>query len=94
MINMNAGKGMTIEWVPKAIRDMRRLAAQDRERIIAKVEQYARDPASLANQVIILTGSEYRRMRVGDYRVIFSIEYNKTTVMVILRVRHRREVYG
>ena len=96
MIDMNAGKGMKIEieWVPKAIRDMRRLAAQDRERIIAKVEQYARDPASLANQVITLTGSEYRRMRVGDYRVIFSIEHNKTTVMVVLRVRHRREVYG
>ena len=94
MIDMNAGKGLTIEWTPKAIRDMRRLAAQDRERIIAKIEQYARDPASLANQVITLTGSEYRRMRVGDYRVIFGIEYNKTTVMVVLRARHRREVYG
>ena len=94
MISMNAGKGLTIEWAPKAIRDMRRLAAQDRERIIAKVEQYARDPASLTNQVIILTDSEYRRMRVGSYRVIFGIEYNKTAVMVVLRVRHRREVYG
>ena len=93
MTDMNAGKDLTIEWTPKAIRDMRRLAAQDRERIIAKVEQYASDPASLANQVIILTDSEYRRMRVGDYRVIFGIEYNKTTVMVVLRVRHRREVY-
>ncbi len=35
-----------------------------------------------------------KRMRVGDYRVIFSIEYHKTTLMVVLRVRHRREVYG
>ncbi len=94
MIAMNAGKGLTIEWTPKALRDMRRLAVQDRERIIAKVEQYARDPDSLANQVIILTDSEYRRMRVGNYRVIFGIEYDKTTVMVVLRVRHRREVYG
>ena len=94
MIDMNARKGLTIEWTPKAIRDMRRLVAQDRERIIAKVEQYARDPVSLANQVIMLIGSEYRRMRVGDYRVIFGIEYNKTTVLVVLRVRHRREVYG
>ena len=94
MLGMNARKGMAIEWGIKAIRDMRRLAAQDRERIVAKVEQYARDPASLANQVIILTGSEYRRMRVGDHRVIFGIEYNQTTVIVVLRVRHRREVYG
>ncbi len=29
MIGMNAGKGMTVEWVPKAIRDMRLLAALD-----------------------------------------------------------------
>ena len=85
---------MTIEWTPKAIMDMRRLAVQNRERVIAKVEQYAREPASLANQVITLTDGEYRRMRVGNYRVIFSIEYNETTVMVVLRVRHRREVYG
>jgi mRNA-degrading endonuclease RelE of RelBE toxin-antitoxin system len=48
----------------------------------------------LANRVIKLTGSEYRRMRVGDYRVIFGIEHNQTTVMVVLRVRHRREAYG
>jgi hypothetical protein len=57
---------------------MRRLEAQDRERIIVKIEQYAGDPPSLANQVIKLTGSEYRRMRVGDYRVIFGIEHNQT----------------
>ena len=85
---------MTIKWGTRAIRDMRRLAAQDRERIIGKVEQYARDPESLANQVKTLTGSEYRRMRVGDYRVIFGIEYDQTPVVVVLRVRHRREVYG
>ena len=42
---------MQIEWGPRAIRDMRRLAARDRERIIAKIEQYAENPASLARQV-------------------------------------------
>ena len=85
---------MAIEWTTRAIRDMRRLEAQDRERIISKIEQYAGDPASLANRVIKLTGSEYRRMRVGDYPVIFGIENNQTRVMAVLRVRHRREAYG
>ena len=85
---------MTVEWATKAIRDMRRLPAQDRERVIAKVQQYADDPASLANQVTKLTGSEYMRMRVGNYRVLFSNEYGKVTIMVVLRVRHRREAYG
>ena len=66
------------QWGTRAIRDMRRLAAQARERIIGKVEQYARDYASLANQVKTPTGSDYRRMRVGDYRVLFGIEYDQT----------------
>ena len=35
---------MQIEWGTRAIRDMRRLAARDRERIIAKIEQYAEKP--------------------------------------------------
>ena len=72
---------------------MRRLPAHDRERVIAKVEQYADDPASIANQVKKLTGSDYLRMRVGDYRVIFSTKRREITVMVVLRVRHRREAY-
>ena len=84
---------MIIEWSTKAIRDMRRLASQDRERVIAKVEQYADDPESLANQVIILTGGNYRRMRVGSQRIIFDIRREETEVMLVLRVRHRREAY-
>ena len=70
---------------------MRRLAARDRDRVIAKIEQYAIDPASLAKQVIMLTGSKYRRLRVGNYRVIFNFESDG--IMIVLRVRHRREAY-
>ena len=73
---------------------MRRLAARDRERIIAKIEQYASDPTTLAAQVIALTGGKYRRMRIGPYRVIFDIDHGEIAIMVVLRVRHRREAYG
>ncbi len=84
---------MQIEWATKAVRDMRRLTARNRERIIAKIEQYAKDPVSLTNQVMRLTGSEYRRMKVGQYRVIFRVEHDTIAVMIVLRVRHRREAY-
>lgn len=90
---MHVVRGVTIEWATRAIRDMRRLATRDRERIVAKIEQYARDPASLARQVTPLTGSDYSRLRVGSHRVIFAVERGDATVMVILRVRHRREAY-
>lgn len=84
---------MSIRWTVKAIRDVRRLTSRDRDRIVAKIEQYAAEPASLARQVITLTGSTYMRLRVGDHRVIFSLEGDQTPEMVVLRVRHRREAY-
>lgn len=83
-----------IEWSARAIKDMRRIAVTERARIISKVEQYAREPSAFANQVIALTGSEYRRLRVGKYRVIFTwAQTGDMTIMVVLRVRHRREAY-
>ena len=84
---------LTIEWSPRAIRDMRRLASRDRERIIVKIEQYAGDTESLANQVITLTGGRYRRLRVGDHRVIFAVEGGENASMVVLRIRHRSVAY-
>ena len=84
---------MDIEWATRAIRDMRRLSSRDRERILGKIEQYAQSPASLARQVTPLAGSDYHRLRVGNYRVIFGMEQRESSVMVVLRVRHRREAY-
>ena len=84
---------MRITWTTKAVKDMRRLTIRDRERVVSKIEQYAAHPTSLANQVSMLTGGAYRRMRVGNYRVIFAVESDRIAVMVVLRVRHRREAY-
>ena len=72
---------------------MRRLDPQNRERIVAKIEQYADDPTSLTNQVTALSGSGYLRMRVSVYRVIFRLEHETTVIMAIRRVLHRRESY-
>ena len=84
---------LQIEWGSRAIRDMRRLTARDRERIISKIEQYAENPASLARQVTALTGSAYRRLRVGLHRVIFTTQHGEHSTLIVLRVRHRREAY-
>ena len=84
---------MQIEWGTRAIRDMRRLSARDRERIIAKIEQYAENPASLTRQVTALTGSDYRRLRVGNHRVLFVTRHGEPATLIVFRVRHRREAY-
>lgn len=33
-----------------------------------------------------------RRLRVGDYRIIFQIE-EKTKIVLVIKIGHRREVY-
>lgn len=59
----------TIRYTRAAARALRR-HRNVASRIIGKIEQYANDPDSLGNVVITLTAG-YRRLRVGDFRVIF-----------------------
>lgn len=62
----------------------------DAERIIAKMEAYAADPAALANKVITMQGSTYRRLRVGNFRVIFE---ETATEVIVTRIGPRGSVY-
>lgn len=68
-----------------------RMPRPNAERIEAKVEQYARDPASLANNVKMLKGDPFIRLRVGDWRVIMDDE---GAVLSVLKVGPRGSIYG
>ncbi|MEM8850996.1 MAG: type II toxin-antitoxin system RelE/ParE family toxin [Pseudomonadota bacterium] len=41
------------------------------KRIRAKVAAYAADPASMANNVKVMKGMPLKRLRVGNWRVLF-----------------------
>lgn len=57
---------------------------------MAKVQQYADDPASLANNVKALQGLDGMRLRVGDWRVIMR---DGVEVLDVLRIGPRGGVY-
>lgn len=70
----------------------------DADKVLARklarcLQQLEQTPRSHPN-IKALKGNYagYYRYRVGDYRVIYSIEEQKVQVFVIARV-HRREVY-
>jgi mRNA interferase RelE/StbE len=69
---------------------MKRLPRNLSDRIMAKIDQLATDPSSLANNVTALRGEEVLRMRVGDWRVVFSLADND---LVIHRVAPRGSAY-
>jgi mRNA interferase RelE/StbE len=59
-----------ILYRPAARKALRRMPKNTAQRIMGKIEAYAADPASQANNVAALKGRDGVRLRVGDWRVI------------------------
>lgn len=81
---------MHIAYTKSALKTLRRMAANTRRLIVRKIEQYAADPSSLASQVTKLQGRDGYRLRVGDWRVIFTAEGD---VLAILEIGTRGDIY-
>jgi mRNA interferase RelE/StbE len=79
-----------IELRPAAVRALRKLDPPIRRRVqgaIALLAQNPRPPAARA-----LKGRPGLRVRVGDYRVIYTI-HDDVLLVVVVTLGHRRDVY-
>ena len=74
---------------PKAAKEIQKIEKQIRTRIIECAKQLCENPDKLGKP---LKQSDYWRLRVGDYRVIYEINQNKKQV-IILFIGHRSKVY-
>ena len=81
---------MRIIYDKQAIKALTRMPATDARRIRQKVQQYSENPASLANNVKKLQGVEYYRLRVGDWRVIFTED---GLIIDVIKIAGRGDVY-
>ncbi|NQU24763.1 MAG: type II toxin-antitoxin system RelE/ParE family toxin [Candidatus Nealsonbacteria bacterium] len=80
-----------IEITSAAQRDLRSLPRDVLRRVDAKILGLAVDPRPPDSR--LLRGQErLYRVRVGNYRIIYRVEDDRMVVLVV-RVRHRREVY-
>jgi mRNA interferase RelE/StbE len=80
-----------ITFARSARKELENLPADIADRILRKIEALAENPRLPG--VIKLRGSiNSWRLRVGDYRVVYSINVFSRTVDVAV-VRHRRDVY-
>ncbi len=80
---------MRVDYTATARKQLRRIGPV-KARLIAKILQYAADPASLQNNVTALKGSDGFRLRVGNHRVIFEIDGD---TMVIVAIGTRSSIY-
>lgn len=81
---------LTVQFTKAALKALKRMPTADAARVRQKIDQYAESPQSLANNVVALVGSDYIRLRVGNYRVIMLPD---GTVLLIMAVGPRGSIY-
>jgi mRNA interferase RelE/StbE len=79
-----------IEIRKQATRELARIARKDGKKIVAAIDDLADDPRPAGCKK--LGNREGWRIRVGEYRIIYSIEDEKLMILVV-RTGHRRDVY-
>ena len=81
----------SVELKVSARKELERLPAKLIERIFPKLEGLASDPRPVGCKKL-KGGQREWRIRVGDYRMVYTIDDERLLVSV-MRIRHRSEVY-
>jgi mRNA interferase RelE/StbE len=80
----------TVRYTGDAAKDLRRHGNMA-DRIRKAIKDYADDPKAHANNLDHMTGMPFKRLRVGDYRIIFE---ETATEIRVTKVGPRGGVYG
>jgi mRNA interferase RelE/StbE len=81
---------MKLRLTSKAQKELDGLEDKIAFRISQKIYQLENDPFELNSQK--LGGGKGYRIRIGDYRVVYTVDKTEKTITII-RIRHRRDVY-
>ena len=79
-----------IELRPAAVRALRKLDPSIRPRIQGAIALLAQDPRPPGARA--LQGRPGLRVRVGDYRIIYTVE-DDVLLIVVVQLGHRRDIY-
>ncbi|MFJ8042876.1 type II toxin-antitoxin system RelE/ParE family toxin [Kitasatospora sp. NPDC096147] len=76
---------------PEAQAELRNIPREMALRILAKLTELESDPLGF-NTTALVFQPDRRRLRVGDYRVVYTVESGELVVWVV-HVGHRSTVY-
>ena len=79
-------------FTPEAEGDLQKVEPQVAQRILIKVGWLARNCESLDHKPLSGEFKGLFRLRVGDYRVIYSIDSSSKRINILL-IGHRRDIY-
>ena len=80
-----------VTFSPSAKKELDRLPTKSSERIVSTIESLAENPRPHGSLKLEGTSNQYR-IRVGDYRIVYSVE-DRAVHVLIIRIRHRKDAY-
>ena len=80
----------SIQIKKSALKELQKLATSEKARIITAIDQLAEQP--YGGKLLKGELSGLRRIRVGNYRIIYEINEGEVLIL-ILRVAHRQRIY-
>ena len=78
-----------ILYVKSVLKDTQKLDNVTKKRLKKKIEIYLKNPLKYATKLISPALGTYR-WRIGNYRVVFDL---KDKQIIVLKIKHRREIY-
>lgn len=83
-------KTYVVSYASGVKKDFKKISREAQIGIVTAISQLTTDPRPSGAKK--LADSQYYRIRVGDYKVIYDIHDEKLTILVV-EVGHRREIY-
>lgn len=80
-----------VEFTSAAARQVRKLSRPAQVRVLGAIELLGTDPRLPGARKLAGEATAWR-MRVGEYRVIYDV-FDRSLIVTVVRVGHRREVY-
>ncbi len=84
---MSAGERYVVQYDPRAVKELTKLDRQVARRIATAVERLGSDPRPPGSRVLAGYPALWR-IRIGDYRVIYTIK-DAELIVLALRIAHR-----
>lgn len=77
---------------PSALKELGKLPKATAKKAGKAIDALAEDPRPVGVKKLKRTDEHLYRIRIGDYRIIYSIE-DEIKIIDILKIGHRKEIY-
>ena len=81
-----------VSFKDSARKELLKLPNKELEKVLIAIELLQMNPRPIGVKKLVGVHHHFWRIRVGNYRVVYSIE-DKIKIVTIIRIGHRKDIY-